>query len=271
MNATVMISKSLKIALVVLVVGASGAAIVFLHLSNAQMRQRLAALRLRNQTVTRLRSDNAELKDTLARTQGDETATMQAIHADVVRLRGEVAEWEKRATERNQELAAKSATDAQALATNRDPQKGLTRLEHFQNLGQATPDAAFQTLVWAALKGDDAVLAQVSTISAPARTKAEAMIAGLPEGARGQWTPEKFAAMFFTGAFNEVIAAQVVEENAKDPQHVALSVRITGEAKAATIPLLAQLGTNGWQVVFDEKLLGVIQKRIANAEGPPKN
>src|SRR5471030_3141809 len=145
-----MISKPLKIALVVLLLAVSGGAVAFLHLSNVQMRRRLAALQLRNQAVTRLRVDNAELKSELARTQGDEASATQAIHADVIRLRGEIAEWEKRAAERNQQLTAKAAAESAALDANRDPQKGLTRLEHFRNLGQATPGAAFQTLVWAA-------------------------------------------------------------------------------------------------------------------------
>ena len=119
------------------------------------------------------------------------------------------------------------------------------------------------------MKGDAAVLGQVSLISAPARAKAEALIARLPENARAQWTPEKLAAMFFTGALGEVTAAQVVEETAKDPQHVASAVHITGGSKEATIHLLWQLEPNGWQVVFDEKMLGGVQKQIANAMGPP--
>jgi len=264
-----MISKPLKIALVALLLAAGGAAIGFLHLSNAQLRQRIATLQQRNQMVTRLRSGNAELKDTLARSQGDDAAAREAIHADVIRARAELAEWEKRATERNQQLTAKTAAESAALDANRDPRTGLTRLEHFQNLGQAAPANAFQTLVWAALKGDDARLGQVSVVSDPARAKAEALIARLPEGARAQWTPEKLAAMFFMGAFGEVTAAQVLAENTKDPQHVTLSVRLVGSGKEASLPLMAQLGTNGWQVVFDEKMLGAVQKKIANVERPP--
>ena len=264
-----MISKSLNIVLIVLGVGASGAVPAFLHLSNAQMRQRIAARQQRNQTATRLRADNAELKDTLARAGSGESAAMGAIHADVMRARVEIAEWEKRAVERNQQLTAKASAESVALDINRDPRTGLTRLEHFQNLGQATPVAAFQTLAWAALKGDDKTLAQMSTVSAPARAKAQELIAGLPESARGQWSPEKLAAMFFTGALGEVTAAQLLTESAQDPQHVALSVRLNSGGKDATIPLLVQLGANGWQVVFDEKMLGAVQKKIAHAEVPP--
>lgn len=261
-----MISKSFKTALVVLAVGVSGAVIGILHLRNAQLRQRLVTSQQRDQTAARLRAEIAQSKETLARTQGDEGAVRAAIHADVMRTRDEVAAWEKRAAERNQQLTTKAAAAAVALEANRDPQKGLTRLEYFQNLGQAAPVSAFQTLVWAALKGDDATLAQVSTLSAAARTKSETLIAGLPESGRAQWTPEKLAAMFFTGALGEVTAAHVLAEEVKDPQHVALNVRLTGSGKETAIPFVAQLGMNGWQIVFDEKMLGAVQKRIANAE-----
>lgn len=264
-----MISKPLKIVLIVLALGTSGAVIAFLHLSNAQMRQRIAAQQQRNQMVTRLRVGIAESKDTLARTQGDEGAAREAIHAEVIRARTEIAEWEERAAEKNAQLRAKTSADTAALETNRDPRTGLTRLEYFQNLGQATPGAAFQTLVWAAMKGDDATLGQVSMVSGPARAKAEEMIARLPESGRAQWTPEKFAALFFTGFFNEVTAAQVLAETPKDPEHLALNVRVTGGGKEVSIPLLTQLGPNGWQVVYEEKFLGAVQKKIANAEGPP--
>ncbi len=263
-----MISKPLKIALLMLLVGASGGTIVFLHLSNEQMRRRLATLQLRNQALMRLRADNVELKSDVARIQGNAASAAEAIHLDVIRMGREISEWEKHAADRNQQLLAKAAAESAALEMNRDPRIGLTRLEHFQDLGQAAPANAFQTLVWAALKGDNATLGQVSVVSEPARAKAEALIAGLPEGAREQWTPEKLAATFFTGVFGEVIAAQVLAENAKDHQHVVLSIRVTGAGRETTIPLVAQWGANGWQMVFDEKMLGVVQKKIAQAEGP---
>ena len=113
------------------------------------------------------------------------------------------------------------------------------------------------------------MLAQVSTLSPAARVKAEAFIAGLPDAGRAQWTPEKLAALFFTGVFTEVTAAQVLEGTEQDAQHATLNVLLKGDSKSPTIPLHWQLGPNGWQVVVDEKYLGVVHHKIANAEGPP--
>ena len=74
----------------------------------------------------------------------------------------------------------------------------------------------------------------------------------------------------YAGALSVIVVpGTVLAEEVKDPQHVALSVRLTGSGKETAIPLLVQLGANGWQIVFDEKMLGAVQKRIANAERPP--
>ena len=264
-----MISRPFKIGLLVCVIAVGVMAVGGLHWDSVRLRARVAEARRQHDRLDRLRAENRRTQELVAQSQADQAGAAQSIHADVVVARRTVAELEKRAAEKHAQFAAKTATDAVALETNRDPRTGLTRLEHFQNSGQGAPASAFQTLVWAALKGDDAMLAQVSTISSPARTKAEALIARLPENTRAQWSPEKLAAMFFTGAFGEVTAAQVLAETPKDAGHVALSIRLAGGGKDATIPLLAQLGPSGWQVVFDDKLLGAVQKKIASAEGPP--
>lgn len=265
-----MISKVLKISLVVLVVVAGIGTFAGFRIANTRLRERMEALRQSQAESGRLREANERAKTLLARMAGDQDTAARAFQSEVGRLRREVAELERRAIANAAQRTAQLSAAAEALANNRDPQLGLTRLEHFQNRGQGTPGAAFQTLVWAALKGDDAMLAQVCVASAPARTGAEALIARLPESARGQWTPEKLAAMFFTGALSEVTAAQVVAESPKDAHQVELSVLLTGRggSKDPTIPLQWRLGANGWQVVFDEKMLGAVQKKIANAEAP---
>jgi hypothetical protein len=266
-----MLSRPFKIGLLVVFIAACAVAITGLYLDNARLRARIADSRRQHDRIEQLRAENRRAQALVTQSQTDEAGALQAIHRDVVRVRGEVVDLEKRAADKHALLARKTAAEAEALASNRDPSRGLTRLEHFQDVGQATPAAAFQTLVRAALNGDEAALARLSTISPGARTKAEALIARLPENSRAQWTPEKFAAMFFTGAFaGEVAAAQMLTETPKDPEHVALSVRINGAGKDATIPFLTQLGPTGWQVVFDEKLLGAVQKKIAQAEPPPE-
>jgi hypothetical protein len=264
-----MISQGSKITLVALVVIAGAGVFTGFRLANTKLRQRIDALRQTQMEGRRLRESNQRAKALLTEVAGDKEAAARAVQTEVGRLRNEVAELERRAVVNAGQRSVQLAAEAEALANNRDLQKGLVRLERFQNFGQATPTVAFQTLVWAALKGDDAVLAQVSTLSPAARVKAEEFISGLPEAGRSGWTPEKLAALFFAGVFTEATAAHVVAETEPDALHATLHVVLKGDSTAPAIPLRWQLGPNGWQVIVDEKHLGVVHHKIAHAEGPP--
>jgi len=58
--------------------------------------------------------------------------------------------------------------------------------------GQAMPTAATTTLVWAALKDDEAMIARLCTMSEKARAQAQALTARLPEDAQVRWTHENW-------------------------------------------------------------------------------
>lgn len=257
---------SWRIAGPALLIAVGAAGIAALGFDNARLRRRLSGRQEQQERAAHLRAENKRFATLLAQTQADAAEGARAIHAEVERARAELATLERSAVEKQQRRQAKAATDAQALAANHDPAQGLTRLEHCRNVGQATPSAAYQTLVWAALKGDDAMMAQLSTITPAARAQAEAMITRLPEAARARWTPEKIAALFFTGLMNEVSATQVLSEVAGEPQHAALNLRLMAGDREITSSLQWQLGSAGWQVVFDEKLLAAVQKKMARAE-----
>jgi len=60
------------------------------------------------------------------------------------------------------------------------------------------------------------------------------------------------------GVAGEVNPRRAAEDEIKDPGRQSLP--------------LFRLGTSGWQVVFDEKMFGIVQKKIANAPvEAPKN
>jgi hypothetical protein len=121
------------------------------------------------------------------------------------------------------------------------------RLEHFQNKGQATPAAAFQTFVWAAMKGEDATLAGMIALDHAAREKGTAVVAALPEETRTKYpTPEKLAALFFAAALTGQPSAQVLDVSFPDAQHATVQVRGLTD-KTQKIPM--QLGPQGWQIV----------------------
>jgi len=262
-------TRGLKIFLAVVLLTVAAATLGLLHWQNGRIRGRIAEMRRRSGSAEGVRQENAALRDLLARLKTGKVGADQAIQGDLIRMRREVADLEKRAAEQYARRADQAAAFARALETNRDPSKGLTRLEYFQNLGQSTPSTAFQTVAWAALKGDDGALAKGLTLSEAARSRAEALIASLPESTRAPLTPDKIAALAVTGLFSEMPAAQVVGETLSDPQHATLVVSVPGQATNAKIPL--QLGASGWQVVVGEGQIKVLEQRIKGESGtPPK-
>jgi hypothetical protein len=258
-----MISNGFKIGLAAVLLALLGAASVLLHWQNDRLRFRIADARRNPVAAEPLRVENARLQSAITRAHENDGGAERAIHEELVRARREVAEAEQRAALRHAELRAQAAGDAEALATNRDPQRGLVRLENFANAGQATPSAAFQTLVWAALKGDEATLARLLLLSPPARSAAEELIASLPEDMRRPWTPEKLAALAITSVVMDVSAAAIDSEVRLDAQHATVGLRIPG-IDASKSKLGFQLGVEGWQVVVPPEQIEMLRRRLAS-------
>lgn len=179
-----------------------------------------------------------------------ETANTSAAgqQPEVVKIRAEIAALEQRAEE--QPALRPEVTDAPA--TNRDPEKAMTRLEYFQNVGQATPAAAFQTLVWAALKGEEKTMAQTIGLDEGSRQKVlELMSASLSEAEREKYpTPESVLALFLAKALVRVSSLQFVETEPKNALNATVTVRgLMGNDQK--LPM--RLGANGWQLWEGEK------------------
>lgn len=241
-----MASKTFKLVLGTVTVLALGGVMVAVRLDNAHLRQQLARQHGQRQQAERTRAENRQLQEIVRRAQADTADGARAIHADLLRARKEVEALERNARATYAQMLATSAQDAENLANNRNPEKGLMRLEHFQSRGAATPAAAFQTFVWAAMKGEDATLAGLITMDRAAREKGMAAVAALPEEARVQYpTPEKLAALFFAAALTGQPSAQILEVSQLDSQHAIVQVRgLTDQVQK--VPM--QLGAQGWQI-----------------------
>ena len=175
----VVISKIFQACLLGLLLVVSTVGTVLVRLDNARLRTRIADVRKQTARTVRLRDENQRNKDLLARAAADEVDGARAVHTDLVHFQAEVSALEKRAEEEWRQVRAQAAKDVEDLVNNRDPERGMTRLENFRNVGQNTPGAAFQTFVWAAMKGEDEKLAGMITFSGAAREKAEAVVAAL--------------------------------------------------------------------------------------------
>jgi hypothetical protein len=261
-----MISRGFKITLVVLVVGVSAGTFAGFRFANARLRQRMEALRQGQAESGRLREDNRRAKALLAQIAGDKEAAARAFAGEVQRLRSEVATLEKRAVEGRGRVTAQLTADAEALAANRDPDKGFVRAEFAANVGHATPGAAMQTLVWAALKGDDEAMARTVALSGAVREKAEALLARLPEEARAKYSPpEKLAGLFFARMIlKEVEAFQITGVTMNDAQHATVRLRFPGQTKEPALPF--ERSETGWRVTIVAKQIDLIEAQLTGKE-----
>ena len=257
-------STGFKVVLMALVVLPGGGALGFLHLQNAQLRRKIMSRQPAQQQAARLREENARLKNLLENNARDAAHAAAEVQVQLAEARLEAAAREKLARTQRAETAAQVARDEATLAANRDPNTGLTRLEYFRDAGQATPTAAFQTLVWAALKGDDAALAQLSQMPAATRARADALIARLPEETRGRWTPEKLANLWLTGALTELPALQITGQSFEDAEQAVVTFRAPqlGDEK-----LRFKLTPSGWKAVIGTGVIGNLEKKLGVA--PP--
>jgi hypothetical protein len=258
-------SRLLKFVLAGLGVLLAGGLLVGLHQDNRRLRGRVDEARRAAARLERVREENQRMRAIAAQADTDAGAAAASIHSRVGELREEIVRLEKQARIAHGAAAASAAADAEALANNRDLRRGAVRLEHLKAVGHATPDAAFQTLVWAALNGEDAELAATIAFSDSVRAAAEALIAGLPPQTRAQWTPEKLAALFFTGFFTETIAAQIQEVKTTDAQHATIAVRVTSGSKSGTVGLNLVSSGDGWRIEVPPIAISSLRKKLQAA------
>jgi hypothetical protein len=188
-----------------------------------------------------------------------------ARSAEIAQARAAIAALEKRADEQHAEQQSRLSREALALATNRDPRGGLMRVEYFQPRGQLTPGAAFESMIAAVIRGDDAALRELCALPAAAREQAKAFIARLPADAQAKWTPEKLATLWATGAITEMSALQITGQSFTDAEHAVVTFRIQGKSDEENAKL--ERSPNGWRVVVPSSLIERLEKKISAAPG----
>lgn len=267
-----MASTAFKLTLLGLVLVPAAVGVVALRKDSDRLRQRLVEQRRQDEKSARLREENQRTQKLVAQLQASEADGARVVRADIVRVREEIAALEKNAQLLSAQKLEQTVAVEAALASNRDPEKGPMQLEHFRNVGQETPAAAFQTLVWAAFKGEDRVLTSLVGLSPEARVKANAVLAAMTETERGQWTPEKLGTLFVAEMLNEMPALQIKETSVeKDGRSATLTVHLPSVAKLkeATIRIPMQLGPSGWQVILSERNFERVIRKTQSPESAP--
>ena len=261
-----MLLRWLKNLLLLGLVAAGVAGIVLLQRRHDRLEQRVAILRQQDEQAARRREESRRTQSLIARAQAGDADAARLVHAELLQARAEVARLEQRAEEQHAMKLAQAAAAARKPWPACDPEKGLMRLEYFQNVGRGTPSAAMQTLIWAAVKGDDDSLAEGLLVTGRVREQAEALIAGLPETMRATYpTPEKLAGLSLSNIVLDQTAIQILDQNPADP--LGTNLTISG-LEAGPEKVSFQLGPNGWQMVVPAQAIRSLQRTLAGA--PPK-
>ncbi|HEX2853942.1 MAG TPA: hypothetical protein VHO24_11940 [Opitutaceae bacterium] len=264
-----MLSKPFKLTLLGLFVVLGVGAIVIVRKDNDRLRRRLSEQRQQDALSARLQAENQGTKELIARFQVGESEGARAMQADLVRAREELTRLEKGAAVAAEQNQARLVRETQELANSLDPERGLTRLEHFRNVGQQTPAAAFQTLVWAGLKGDEAALRQLVELTPEARAHAEALVARLPEAERAPWTPDKIGALFVTALLVDLPALRIMEAKFDEAgQRAKLTFQIPEHTKQTSPAVPMRLGPQGWRVLIEERQIEKVRQRIDHTDPP---
>ena len=249
---------------IVLVVAGTVGAIAILEVDKSQLRRQISQLSQNATSLDRLRAESAHNQALLDRFKTGREEGAKAIHGDLVVARAELAALEGKA---GRSLEGDSTTPS--IEANRDPTRAMTRPEFLSDAGRATPEAAFQTLIWAAMKGREPEMAACVSLDHAARAKAEGFLATLSTEARAKYgTPEQLVGLVFSHGVLESTAFQFVTSSVADGDHVTLAVRVRANGRESETKIPMVRSADGWSMAVAEKQIDVIRRGFA-AE-PPK-
>lgn len=249
-----------------LIVAGMASAIALLEFDKSRLRRQLDPLERTAAKAASLRKDNARNRVLLAQLKTNREEGAKAIHQDLIATQAELAALEAKASQ------ASASTDAMpSVDTNRDPTKGLTRPEYLANVGRATPEAAFQTLIWAAMKGREPEMTACFALDPEAKAKVEALLANWTADVRAKYkTPEQFVGLAFSNGLLEASALQFNTRSvASDGNHavLALTARVNGREASSSIPMVRS--ADGWQMDISGKSIDAIRTQLSGQAPKP--
>ena len=165
------------------------------------------------------------------------------------------------------DVAAENREVSVVAAAAREGRTEMMRVEDFRNCGRATPSDAFQTLIWAAIVGDDDELAATVVFGDGARELAEAWRVALPAEAQANYTiAEKLPGLFLTAAILPKSAAiEILETIELPPDQVRLRVRtvsLDGTVGISVCPM--RRGDRGWGIEMPAEMVSAMRKSPFN-------
>jgi len=228
-------NRIFKTSLFVLAFAAAGFAILLQRQARAGLELEAAELRRSNAALAPVREENTRLK-----------AQAAAPRVEAVPV-----------------AAAVEAAPAAPAVENRDPTQDMVGAEQLQQAGFATPAAAFQTFIWAALKGREDVMAASLYLSETARAQLAGVHGGMDASGRKKFpTPESIAVTFMADeVLEKVLRLHITSVAETAPGEAKLTARVitrTGRTRSSSFPLRQVDGA--WRIALsDGNVEGMIQ------------
>lgn len=221
-----------------------------------RLQSEVAARRVAGTDAQRLRSENELLRRALANPDGAEAK--QRAQTEIARLRSEIAFWEAH--------GKPSGNRAPPPVVSRAPVRGaendLIRIEDFQNAGQASPSAAYQTFVWALANDEVSALKPVLYLSPASQQRLQEFWSGLPAESQARFKePAQILMILLARYALDEEGLKIIGETPQASGDVLLRVKKTHREEK--VPL--RPGPTGWQLVIPDDATENLSQSIAQA------
>jgi hypothetical protein len=196
-----------------------------------QEHQRLVALQVTEEELNRLRAERT------------------AVSA----LMTEIETMKRRADQAARDVALRTAPAPDSTTLRLSLREGAVPARLWQNLGQATPDATFESALWASVGGDIEVLARLLEFEPDTKLKAEAIFAKLPPALQRELvSPERFMALLTAGNISPgsaEILGRLAPDNSSGETKIAAKLT-DPEGKSKEVNLTLRAHADRWQLVM---------------------
>lgn len=244
--------------------------LVIQYQSQARLREENALLRQQANEKDQLALENQRLSNQLAAAKSSRPLADEQL-SELMRLRGEVGTLRKQKqglAQIRQTTATAAKSDTQLQRNLDAPTVPLLPAASWTNVGNATPEASWQTLQWALAKRDINTFAQTVAWDPDVEAQAKAMFDAAPESVR-----QKF------GSVDGVLYAMMStaeKVNANVTGFGVVSQNITGDDGALTVqeqhtdgqikqnPISMHHFDDGWRILLPPKMLDQFGRFLSN-------
>lgn len=257
-----------KIAIVMgaMILGGGAFALVLQRADNARLRKELAMLRAEVQVALAARREAPKPVAPPTDTAPLAVVTPERSDpgaGDLASLREEIAGLRRNLE--NVGRLGQLVQTKQALESASTIPDAITPTAALKNAGRQTPEAATETLLWAAAGGDVDTLAAGLVLAPAAKARADAWFAGLPEATRREYgSPEKVMALLIARDAAKLGGMQILGQRALSPEAVGVRMRFADtEGNVKDDNFLLHQGGDGWRLVLPEASVEKFARQLA--------